>query len=192
MEQQFKALGAQGSGLRERAFDLEIHYPPDIRQDLHYIAQWRNAISHGELSDLPNEESEVYQQACERVTLFLDSWLARHGVPRRRGQKLVTPVPAAPAPTVEAAALPNTCPAPASAAAPRPAPHPVWLVWGLRVVFLGLAFWALPRYFLAAGPLIDLLPALVQPFAALAHLMLCVGAFGLLLMRAASPLRPPR
>ena len=57
LEQQFKALGAQGRGLRERALDLDIRYPQDIFDDLIYVSSWRNAVAHCEVDDLPTEGS---------------------------------------------------------------------------------------------------------------------------------------
>lgn len=86
LEQQFKALGAQGRGLRERALDLDIRYPQDIFDDLSYISSWRNAVAHFEVDDLPTEEVPRFEAACERITLFMDAHLACHGAPRRRAE----------------------------------------------------------------------------------------------------------
>lgn len=86
LDQQFKALGAQGRGLRERALDLDIHYPQSIFDDIAYISRWRNAIAHGDIEDLPAEEVGRFEQACNDVSSFVDGYLARHGAPGRRSE----------------------------------------------------------------------------------------------------------
>ena len=138
LERQFKALGGEGRGLRERALSLGIAYPVGIQNDLAYISHWRNAVAH-ELDDLPAEHEQPYLAACTRVSNFLDSYLARHGLPAAPA-----PPPPPPAPEVVKPAAPLT--PEERAQQDRQERQFLLLIRVITFVVLPAAFWLLDRW----------------------------------------------